>query len=110
MDLKLLRAAGQAGETVLVRGEVAHKRPFEGTATLALRGLPSGVITEEIEFTKENASIEVPVIITDECRAGTYKTLFCEIKIREQGATMVHKLGRGGVLRVFNPVDGAPEK
>lgn len=108
MDVKLLRASGKMGETVLVRGEVTHKRPFDGTATLILRGLPQGVIAEKIEFTKNAALIEVPVTITAACRVGTYKTLFCEISIREQGAAMVHKLGSGGVLRVFESVDGSP--
>jgi len=77
------------------------RRPFEGTATAELLGLPKGVsvIGKRPSFDEEQTEIEFEIAVSDETLLGPYRELSCEVAIKENGQEIKQRLGRG-TLRV----------
>jgi hypothetical protein len=87
------------------RGRVVWKvqlrRPFEGTATAELLGLPKGVsvVGKRPTFDKEQTEIGFEIAVSDETLLGPYRELSCEVALKENGQEIKQRLGRA-TLRV----------
>ncbi len=97
------------GDKVDLVCTLEHLRPFEGKATIKLFGLPAKTSTvEQIEFTKDDATVTFPISTEVEATTGKHKNLFCSVEIPANGTTIQHTVAGGSTLRIDNPPP-APE-
>jgi hypothetical protein len=82
---------------------VEVKTPFEGTAQVALRGLPAGVTAEPIELTPETKELRFRIKTTEKSPPGRHTTLLCQFSITENGEPIAHTVGNGE-LRIDKPL------
>lgn len=102
-NLTLEMAAAEQGKPTEVVAKIHHNAPFDGPAKVQLVGLPAGVASTELEFTKETAELVFPVTIDASSPPGQHKTLFCQFTIQSEGEPIVHSTAFGGVLRIDPP-------
>jgi hypothetical protein len=96
-------AATEQGKPVEVVAKIQQAVPFEGNAKVQLVGLPAGVASKELEFNKETKELVFPVTIDPTSPTGQHATLFCQFTVTQNGETIVHNSGFGGVLRIDPP-------
>lgn len=116
-NVSIEMAAAEQGKPVEVVAKIEQKTPFEGPAKIKVVGLPAGVASQELEFTKDSPEIVFPVTVDAKSPTGQHKSLFCQFVIQQNGEPVIHKSGFGGVLRIdpppppsAKPVAKAPEK
>lgn len=75
----LKRAACEQGQEARIACTLAHPRPFEGTATARLLGLPPETSAPELTFTKDTAELVFPVATTATSPPGNHKSVILEL-------------------------------
>jgi hypothetical protein len=103
VTLKINMAAVQRGQKGEMVCDLNVMRPFEGTATAELKGLPPFCATPKIEFDSNTSSVSFPITTEEKARAGLTKNLFCFVKIPFSGSLITHTVGQGGQIRLDNP-------
>ncbi len=96
-------AAAEQGKPVEVVAKIQQAIPFDGPAKVQLVGLPAGVASKELEFTKDSTELVFPVTIDPTSPAGQHATLFCQFTVVQNGEPIVHNSAFGGVLRIDPP-------
>jgi hypothetical protein len=81
-------------------------KPFEGTATIRLCGLPEKVTAAEKTITKDNQEVVFDLMVDPKCPPGSYKNLFCALDVPQSGRVIPHTIASGGILRVVPPKKG----
>ena len=101
LDLKSQPTAIRRGERTRFVWKVEHRRPFEGSATVELLGLPKGVrvIGEPSTLTGDQTEVTFEIESDADTLLGPYRELSCEVKLKESGQEIKQRLGRG-TLRV----------
>ena len=101
VNLKSQPTALRRGERGQFVWEVEHRRPFEGTATTELLGLPKGVIAVGTSptLTGDQSELVFELEADDDTLLGPYTELSCEVTVLESGQKIKQRLGRG-VLRI----------
>ncbi len=103
LSIKINMAAiemGKAGEIIC---DLDIKRPFEGKASLSIRGLPAFATTTDQEFDANSTQVIFPVKTEEKVRVGITKNLFCFAKIPYRGNKITHTVGQGGQIRIDKP-------
>jgi hypothetical protein len=109
-NLTIDMAAAEQGKPVEVVAKIQHATAFDGPAKVQLVGLPAGVASKELEFTKETTELVFPVTIDTTSPAGQHGTLFCQFTVTQNGEPIVHNAGFGGVLRIDPPPPPMPNQ
>jgi len=115
LDLVLTRAILARGKTVPLKAQLEQKVEFSGKATARLLGLPEEVTAEPVAIAASDESVIFQVTATGTAPVGLHKTLYCRVSIPWQGpggqrATVVHRLGQGGQLRILEAANSAGQK
>lgn len=95
LSLAFPTVAVQQGEAVDYAMELQVDTPFEGEATATLLGLPPGVTTETLKFTKDAKQLKFHLQTTPQARLGRHRQISCRVVITENGEPVTHNLGRG---------------
>ena len=101
--MKIEMAAVEQGKECAVICKLDQLKPFEGAAKIRLYGLPAKVECSEMEFTVADKELTFPIKTAADTPKGQHKALFCHIEIPQNGVTIPHNVGHGGVLRVDPP-------
>jgi hypothetical protein len=88
---------GKSGKLTV---NLQQKKSFEGKAVIRLCGLPEKVSCPEREITKDAQEVEFDVTADPACPPGSFKNLFCNVEVKEQGEVIRHNIAQGGILRV----------
>ncbi len=101
VDLKSQPSALRRGARNRFVWQVSHRRPFSGTATVELLGLPKGVRTIGEPPTLVSGQEEVVFVLQadNDTLVGAYRELACEVSIQEGGQPIKQRLGKG-MLRI----------
>ena len=99
----------ELGQAVDYPVGVTANTPFEGSATVALQGLPAGVTAESLEMTAETKELKFHIQTTEKTPPGIHKTLLCRFSILQDGEPIAHTLGNGQ-LRIDRPLPPKKEK
>ena len=102
-NMTIEMAAAEQGKPTEVVAKIQQATPFDGPAKVTLVGLPAGVATKELEFSKETAELVFPVTIDAASPTGQHATLFCQFTVMQNGEPIVHNTAFGGVLRIDAP-------
>jgi len=78
-------------------------KPFEGTATIRIGGLPEKVTAGEKTVTKDDLEVVFDVEVDPKCSTGAYRNLFCAVDVPLNGRVIPHTIAAGGILRVVPP-------
>ena len=97
---------GASGEMVC---ELENLRPFDGKAKIQIMALPAKATAPEVEVSKDDTSVAIPVAAADETPVGQHKNMFCTLVVTVNGQPITHRVGMGGVLRV-DPKPKEPAK
>lgn len=100
---KIAKAKCMQGESVQIEVELEHPREWKGQGTLKLLGLPAGCETQELQIKPGQAKAVFNVKVADKAPAGQHKSLMAEMTITINGEPVIHRLGRGGQLRIDKP-------
>lgn len=100
IGLSIDLAATHPGENVDLLCHIEHHRPFEGSATVTLHGLPHGVTAAEQSFTAGQGDLIVPLQVADDAHVGKHTSIFAQVIITENGHPIRHSVGQGGTLRI----------
>ena len=95
-------AVEQAKETELSI-KVEKKADFEGEATAELLGIPAGIVTEPVKFTKDTAELVFKVKAAADAREGKHGGIVCRTTFNVAGEPVIHTLG-ATELRVDKPL------
>jgi len=96
----LKMCAIQREQSAAMLCQLKHVRPFDGEATLTLRGLPPGVTTAPVQIQPGQAEAIFTLSATDAAPVGRRGGLFCEITTKVNGVDSTHRFAGGGVIRV----------
>lgn len=104
VTLEVQRADVEQGAQTEVVCKVSQLKPFEGTATVQLLGLPSKVTTEPQEITKDTEELVFPIATDKASPVGLHKNIICRVTVTASGEPIVH--ARAGVteLRIDKPL------
>ncbi len=102
LAMKIEMTAVEQGRSAEVVCKLEHQKPFEGKAKVVLQGLPGLVTAEstEREITRDEKEIQFKVAVDAKTVPGQHKTLFCQVYVPENGETICHNVGLGGILRI----------
>lgn len=101
IDLKSQPVAVRRGQRGRVVWRVEHRRPFEGSASAELLGLPKGVrvIGTPAQLLPGQAELAFEIEVPADTLLGPYRELSCEVSLVEKGQEIKQRLGRG-ILRI----------
>ncbi len=105
-DFTIEKSAAELGQVADVLVHVTKKRDFEGTATVALLGLPaktSLVDAAPLEFQQDTTELVFKVQVEPDARPGKNQTLVCQATLTVNGEPILHTLG-SGELRIDEPL------
>jgi hypothetical protein len=85
---ELQRAGCEQGQPAQVLCKVNHLRPFEGTATATLFGLPLNVTAEPVQVTKENQELVFNIKTASDSPVGKHN-LYCQLIVPHNGESVV---------------------
>jgi hypothetical protein len=97
------RAAVEQGQETELSVKVEKLTDFEGEATAELLGIPAGVTTEPVKFTKDTAELVFKIKAAPEARDGKHGGLVCRTVFNVNGEPVTHTLG-STELRVDKPL------
>jgi hypothetical protein len=83
-------------------------KPFDGTATVRLCGLPEKVTATEQTITKDSQEAVFDLKVDPSCPTGSYRNLFCALDVPHVGRVIPHTIAHGGILRVVPPKKAEP--
>lgn len=78
-------------------------RPFDGTATVEMLGLPHGATTATKTFSKDQTELTFPIAVAPGAAVGKHNGVFCRVTVPENGSTILHQTAMGGTLRIDAP-------
>jgi hypothetical protein len=87
------RTSCEQGQDAQILCQLAHQTPFEGKAKAQLLGLPAGVSTVDLEFTRDTKELIFPVKTASTSPAGKHRNLFCQVTITQNGEPIVSRAG-----------------
>lgn len=91
-----------------VRWDVETRKPFAGTATATLLGLPKGVTAaKEVTLVPDAKQLTFEINASPDALLGQYKELACELTFTVNGELIRQRLGKG-ILRVDPALNRAP--
>ncbi len=91
-----------------VRWDVEIRKPFPGTVTAALLGLPKGVsVVKEATLGADSKQLTFEIDASADALLGQYKELACELTFSINGELIRQRLGKG-ILRVDPALSRAP--
>jgi hypothetical protein len=97
------RAAVEQGKETELSVKVEKTTDFEGEATAELLGIPAGVTTEPVKFTKDSTELVFKIKTAADAREGKHGGLVCRTTFNVGGEPVVHTLG-STELRVDKPL------
>jgi len=97
------RTAVEQGQETELSIKVTKKADFEGEATAELLGIPAGITTEPVKFTKDTPELVFKVKAAPEAREGKHGGLVCRTVFNVAGEPVTHTLG-ATELRVDKPL------
>lgn len=103
LSIKINMAAIERGKEGEIICDLDIKRPFEGKASLSIRGLPVFATTTDQEFDANTTQVIFPVKTEEKVRTGITKNLFCFAKVPFKGNSITHTVGQGGQIRIDKP-------
>jgi hypothetical protein len=103
LSIKINMAAIERGKEGEIICDLDIKRPFEGMASLSIRGLPAFATTKDQEFDANATQVIFPIKTEEKVRVGITKNLFCFAKVPFKGNKITHTVGQGGQIRIDKP-------
>lgn len=103
IGLSIEMAATEQALDSAVLAKVQSHREFSGEAKATLVGLPHGVTAEPVSFAHGQEEIRFSLKVAEDAAIGKHTTLFCAVRVPENGGTVLHQVGQGGTLRVDRP-------
>lgn len=109
------RAAAEIGSEAVIAVTLEQLREYEGDAEVQIVGLPNGVTSSAAiqKITKDATSVTFPITIDAKAKAGKFKTLNVQSRVKVGDETIVQTTGTGE-LRVDKPLppkkDAPPAK
>jgi len=100
VDMDLNMTTATQGQNVDLLANVENLRDFEGTADVQLFGLPAHAKTPVRKIDAKTSELKFPLEISEKTPVGKKKNLFCTVTVKKNGEPIVHRVARGGVLRV----------
>jgi hypothetical protein len=97
------RTASEQGKDTELFCKVQQMAPFEGKAKVKLFGLPTGVVTTEMEITKETKEFGFKLTVPKTAPAGQHRNLFSQVVLTHQGESVVANTGYSE-LRIDVPI------
>jgi hypothetical protein len=97
------RAAVEQGQETELSIKVEKTTDFEGEATAELLGIPAGITTEPVKFTKDTEELVFKIKAAEDAREGKHGGLLCRTLFTVEGEPVVHTLG-ATELRVDKPL------
>jgi hypothetical protein len=117
VSIALDLAATEQGKATSMLAKIETLRPFEGTATVELLGLPHGTSCPPLTLTKDQTVLTFPIAVAADAKVGKHNGVFCRVLVPENGTTILHQTAMNSTLRIDAPspvaqTDGkaAPEK
>jgi hypothetical protein len=101
MNMEMVATEQAKSSALLAKIDVTT--PFEGSATAELMGLPYGVTSTSINFTKDQKNLTFPLTVAANATIGKHANLFCRVTIPQNGSMITHQVSYGGVLRIDAP-------
>lgn len=101
--LQFARPAVEQGQETELEIKVTKKSDFEGEATAELLGIPNGVTTEPVKFTKDSTEIVFKLKAAADAREGKHGGIVCRTVFPIKGEPVTHTLG-GTELRIDKPL------
>ena len=97
LEIEMERAAIERGKKGTLTATIEHLRPFEGTASLTLGNLPSGVsqIKPFPEITSTDKKVTFHLNVTTDCLVNQYKNIYGKIS-----GPGINQQSGNGTLRV----------
>jgi len=108
-DLAVGKASGEQGTRTQLEVAITHKTPFEGEAEARLVGLPGGVKTQPLKFTKDTPKLVFDIDLAENARPGRHTGVRCLATFTMSGEEIVQTQGPGE-LRVDKPLSEAKSK
>ncbi len=81
------------GSNVTIACELTSLNEFAGTATAKLVGLPTGAMSEPVEFSSGDEKIVFSVKVGPKCRVGKHASVSCEVTVMQQQHPIVFRAG-----------------
>ena len=108
LTMALSLAATEQGKPTIMSGKVEVQHEFAGSATAELLGLPAGVTTPPVQFTKDQTELNFPLTVAADAPVGKHNNVFCRVTIPENNSTILHQVAQGGTLRIDKPSTPPP--
>lgn len=105
LAMKIPMSNVEQNGTGTLTAEIEQKVKFDGKAKVHLRGLPANVTVEPVEITSADTKATFTLKAGPKAPLGQHKSVFCYVEIPQDGETIVHNVGQGGVIRI----DPAPK-
>ncbi len=96
-------AAAQRGQPASLLVKLEPVRPFEGSATLTILGLPPHATCSAKQITAADKEVVFDVAIGPEAPIGQHGGLLCQLSLMQNGEEIAHRVAQGGVLRIDAP-------
>ena len=96
-------AATEQGKSTSMITKIELLHPFEGTAAVELLGLPLGATCPPLTFTKDQTALTFPITVAADAKVGKHSSLFCRVKVPENGTTILHQAAMNSTLRIDAP-------
>jgi len=93
----------EQGKPVDLKVALTQVKPFEGEFELTLTGLPKGITTQNMKFSKDTTELIFPLAVTPEAPEGKFGPIVARTAIVLNAEPVSHNSG-GGNLKVFKPL------
>jgi hypothetical protein len=103
ISMTLDLAATEQGKGTSMLAKIETTRPFEGSATVELLGLPHGASCPPQTFTKDQTTLTFPVTVAADATVGKHNAVFCRVNVPENGTTILHQTAMNSTLRIDAP-------
>jgi hypothetical protein len=100
---KFERGTVEQGQETELSINIEKKADFEGEGTAELLGVPAGITTEPVKFTKDTTELVFKIKAAAEAREGKHGGLVCRTVFNVGGEPVTHTLG-ATELRVDKPL------
>ncbi len=102
-NFQFARGAVEQGQETVLSITVEKKADFEGEATAELLGIPAGLTTEPLKFTKDTTELVFKVKAAADAREGKHGGIVCRTVFNVANEPVTHTLG-ATELRVDVPL------
>ncbi len=110
ISMTLDLAATEQGKATSMLAKIETLRPFEGSATVELLGLPHGTSCPPQTFTKDQTELTFPIAVAADAKVGKHNGVFCRVLVPENGTTILHQTAMNSTLRIDAPSPAAVAK